>query len=260
VRVRPRASLVAASGWAALVTAGLAIWTAYELGIFSDGWRPWLPWLPWLACALPPAAAGALCLARPRHVATAGPAAVFASCTVAGAYALGIPVGNHGLALAAAVLLLVCAAVTVIISGTITVVMISLSGTVKPRRAAVWTVAGLVFAAVQIPSPLALNGGPIQTVFAGNTRGEDAISVGILVLLAAPLVTAGLVSARVAAVIAVAWLPGAAAQMLGWYVFRINILHVDAWYYVSWIAWLAVAILALAQARQWRVDDQPPEH
>ena len=257
-QVRPRRALVAASGWFALVTGGIAIWVAYELGVFSDGWRPWLPWLPWLACALPLAVAGVVCLTRSRRGTTTGPAAVFAACAVAGAYAVGVPAGRHGLALAAAVLLLVCAAGALIISATITAVMISISGALSRRRAAMWTAAGLVFAAVQIPSSVTVTGGPIQTVFPGNTSGGDAATVCTLLLLAVPLVTAGRASARVATVIAVAWLPGAAAQMLGWYVFRISILHVDAWYYVSWLVWLAVAILAIAEAQRWRADEHSP--
>jgi hypothetical protein len=256
----PRHVLVAASGWAALVTAAIGIWMAYEAGVFGDGWRPWYPWLPWLAAVLPPAAAGVLCLARPRQAAITGPAAVFSSCAVAAAYASGLPAGRNGVALAAALLLLLVAGASVVISAVVTAVMISLSSTISRRRAAVWATAGLLFAAIQIPSPLVLHGQPIQTAFAGNSSGGDAVTVCALVLLAAPLVTAGLASARLATVIAVAWLPGAAAQMLGWYVFRIYGLHADQWFYVSWVVWSAVAILALAEAGRWRADTRssPP--
>ncbi len=91
--------LVAVSGLAAVLTAAAAIWVAAQLGIASADW------LPWLGCALPPAAAGGLCLAR-RPAGSTGPAAVFASCAVAGASALRIPAGHGGLVLAAAVVLL----------------------------------------------------------------------------------------------------------------------------------------------------------
>jgi hypothetical protein len=240
--VRPRQGLIIASGWAALLTGGVGIWVATELRIAGPGW------LPWLACALPPTAAGTLCLARHRATSTA-PAAVFASCAVAGAYAVQIPDGRSGLVLAASISLLICAAAAVVISAIVTAVMISISGTVSHRRAALWTAAGLVFVALSIPSPVYFAGGPIQTIFAGNTGGEDATAVCNLVLLALPLVVAGLASARIATVIAAAWLPAAAAQPLGWYVFRIDILSLDAWFYVSWLAWLAIAVLALAEAR-----------
>jgi hypothetical protein len=252
--VRPRPALVVATGWAAISTGCVAIWVAYEIGVFSDGWRPWLPWLPWLACALPPAAVGVLCLIRPRQAAAAGPAAVFAACAATAAYALAVPIGRQGLALAAAVLLLLCAGVSVIISATITAVMVSVTGGVSGRRLAAWTAAGLAFAGVQIASPLTVTGGPIQTVFAGSSGGGDADIAGTLVLLAVPLVIAGLGSARLATVIAIAWLPGAAAQMIGWYIFRPSFLHVDAWWYLSWLVWLAVVVLALAEARGWRAQ------
>lgn len=133
--------------------------------------------------------------------------------------------------------------------------MISISGAVSPRRRAVWTGAGLVFAAVLIPSPVYLTGEPIQTIFAGNTGGEDAVAVCTLALLAIPLVIAGLAPARMTAVMAVAWLPGAAAQLLGWLVFPISFLHIDAWYYLSWLVWLAVAVATLAETRAWRSAD-----
>jgi hypothetical protein len=243
-RVRPRRGLVTASGWAALLTSAAAIWLAAELKIAGAGW------LPWLACALPPAAAGGVCLAR-RPATSTGSAAVFASCIVAGAFVLQIPEGRHGLVLAASVFLLLCVGVSVIISATVTAVMISISGTVSPRRAVVWTAAALVFAAVSIPSPVYITGAPVQTIFAGNTGGENALAVCNLALIALPLVIAGLASARIATVIVVAWLPGAAAPLLGWFVFRFNIMHFAVWYYVGWLAWLAVAAMALAEARGW---------
>jgi hypothetical protein len=225
---RPRQGLTTASGSAAVLTGAVAIWVAFEIRIAGPGW------LPWVACALPPAAAGALCLAR-RRVTTTAPAAVFASCTAAGAYAVQIPSERTGLVLAASVVFLLCAGVAVVISAIVTAVMIT-SGAVSRRRAAVWTAAGLMFAALSIPSPVYVTGGPIQTIFTGNTRGEDAAAICSLVLLAVPLVVAGLADARIATVIAVAWLPEAAAQPLGWYVFWIQFLHLDVWYYVSWLA------------------------
>lgn len=111
---------------------------------------------------------------------------------------------------------------------------------------------GLVFAALSIPSPVYLTGGPIQTIFAGNTGGENTAAVCYLVLLALPLVVAGLASARMAAVIAVACLPGAAAQLLAWYFIPFPFTRLDAWYLVSWLAWLAIAVLTVAAARSWR--------
>ena len=243
--VRPRQSLITASGWAALLTGAVAFWAATELRVAST------EWLPWLVCALPPAAAGALCLAR-RRATSMAPAAVFASCAVTAAIAVQVPENRSGLALAAAVLLALCAGVAVVISAIVTVVMAALSGTVSGRRAAVWAAAGLGFAALSIPSPVYLVGGPIQTIFAGNTDGENTAAVCYLVLLALPLVVAGLASARMAAVIAVAWLPGATAQLLSWYFIRFTFTRLDAWYLVSWLAWLAIAVLTVAEARSWR--------
>lgn len=248
-RVRPRRGLVTASGRAALLTSAAAIWLAAELKIAGAGW------LPWLACAVPPAAAGVLCLAQ-RPATSTGPAAVFASCTVAGAFALQIPEQRHGLVLAASVFLLLCAGVSVIISATITAVMISISDTVSRRRVMVWTAAALVYAAVSIPSPVYVTGAPVQTILAGNTGGENALAVCTLVLIALPLVITGLASGRIATVMVLAWLPGAAAELLGWYVFRFNFIHLDVWYYVSWLAWLAVAVVALMETRSWRSGDR----
>jgi hypothetical protein len=202
---------------------------------------------------LPPAAAGVLCLTRRQQAASTGTAAVFASCAGAGAYALGLPAGHHGLVLAASVLLLVCAGVSLVIAGIITAVMISISGAAAARRAALWTGAALLLIAVSIPSPVYFAGNPIQTVFAGNTGGEDALTVSAMLLLALPLVVIGLAPARTATGMVVAWLPEAAAPLLAWYVFRLNILHLDAWYYVGWFVWLAVAVLALAETRRWRL-------
>ncbi len=250
--VRPRQSLVIASGWAALLTGAVAVWLATELRIAGIGW------LPWLAIALPPAAAGGLCLAR-RPPSSTGPAAVFASCTAAAANALQIPEGHHSLALVASLLLLLCAGASVIISATITAVMISISGAVSRQRAAAWTAAGLVFAALSIPSPVYFTGGPIQTIFEGNTGGENAVAVCTLVLLAVPLVVTGLASGRMAIVLVVAWLPEAAAQLLGWYVFRFNLLRVDAWFYMSWLALLAIAALAVAEVRKGSGNHSPSQ-
>jgi hypothetical protein len=243
VHIRPRQSLVIACAWAALLTGAVAVWMATELRVTSSDW------LPWLAIALPPVAAGGLCLARRRLLTSTGPAAVFASCTAAGANTLQLPEGQHGLGLAVAMLLLLCAGVSVILSAAITVFMISISGAASRRRAAVWTAAGLIFAALSIPSPVYVTGGPIRTIFTGNTGGENAAAACTLALLAIPLVVAGLASGRMATVLVVAWLPEAVARLLSWYVLRLSFLHFDRWYYVSWLAWLAIAVLALAEAR-----------
>jgi len=243
--VRPRQSLITASGWGGLLTAVAAIWVATELRVAGT------EWLPWLACALPPAAAGELCLAR-RRATSMAPAAVLASCAVTGANAVQVPDGRSGHVLVASVLLVFCAGVTVVTSAIVTGVMVGTSGAVSRRRAVMWPAAGLVFAALSIPSPVYVTGGPIRTIFAGNTGGENAATVCYLVLLALPLVVAGLASARMAAVIAVAWLPGAAVQPLAWYFVPFPVTRLDAWYLVSWLAWLAVAVLTLAEARSWR--------
>jgi hypothetical protein len=242
--VRPRRSLIIAGGWAALMTAALAIWVAAELRIEGPGW------LPWLAIALPPAISGALCLAR-RWASSLAPVAVFASCAVMAANVILVPDGRTGVVLAASVLLLLCTGVAVVISAITVAVLVTMPGSFSRRRAATWTAAGLIFAALSIPSPVYVASGPIQTIFAGNTRGENAAAVCNLVLLALPLVVAGLADARIAAAIALAWLPEAAAQPLSWYVFLPSLLHLDVWYYVSWLAWLAIAALASAQAYGW---------
>jgi hypothetical protein len=243
--VRPRQGLITASAWGALLTGTVAIWVATELRTAGLGW------LPWLACALPAAVAGAVCLAR-RRASSAAPAAVFASCAVAGAYAVQTPNGRNGLVLTAAVLLLLCAGVAVVVSAVVTAVLISISDAISRRRATVWTAAGLIFVALSIPSPVYFTGSPIQTIFAGNTGREDATTICYLVLLALPLVVAGLASARMAAVMAIAWLPAAAGQLLSSYIFQSNFLHLDAWYYASWLPWLAIAALTLAEARNWQ--------
>jgi hypothetical protein len=221
--VRPRQGLITASAWGALLTGTVAIWVATELRTAGRGW------LPWLACALPAA-----------------------SCAVAGAYAVQTPNGRNGLVLTAAVLLLLCAGVAVVVSAVVTAVLISISDAISRRRATVWTAAGLLFVALSIPSPVYFTGSPIQTIFAGNTGGEDATTICYLVLLALPLVVAGLASARMAAVMAIAWLPAAAGQLLSSYIFQSNFLHLDAWYYASWLPWLAIAALTLAEARNWQ--------
>jgi len=241
---RPRQSLITASGWAALLTAAFAIWVAAELGIAGPGW------VPWSAIALPPAAAGALCLVR-RGANSMAPAAVFASCALTAGYAAEVPDGRTGLVLASAVLLLLCAGVTTVISAILTAVLITSSGAFSRRRAAMWSAAGLIFAALSIPSPVYVTGGPIQTIFAGNTGGENAAAVCNLVLLAVPLAAAGLAGPRIAIVIAVAWLPEAAAQPLAWYVFLPSFLRLDVWYDVSWLVWLAIAVLTVTQAYSW---------
>jgi hypothetical protein len=180
------------------------------------------------------------------------PAAVFASCAVTSANAVQIPDGRSGYVLVASVLLLLCAGVTVVISAVVTAVLVGTSGAITRRRTMLWPAAGLVFAALSIPSPVYIAGGPIRTIFAGNTAGENAATVCYLVLLALPLLVAGLASARMAAVIAVAWLPGATVQPLAWYFIPFPFTRLDAWYLVSWLAWLAIAALALAEARSWR--------
>jgi hypothetical protein len=150
------------------------------------------------------------------------------------------------------VLLLLCAGLAVVTSAIVTAVLISICGSISRRRATVWTAAGLIFVALSIPSPVHFAGIAIQTIFAGNTAGEDATTVCYLILLALPLVVAGLASARMAAVMAVAWLPAAAGQLLSPYILQSNVLRLDAWYYVSGLAWLAIAVLMLAQARSWQ--------
>jgi hypothetical protein len=119
--VRPRQGLITASGWGALLTGAVAILAAIALRAAGIGW------LPWLACALPATAAGALCLTRRRATSTA-PLAVFATCAVAGGYAVQIPDGRSGLALATSVLLVLCAVMAVVIAGIVTAVMIATSG------------------------------------------------------------------------------------------------------------------------------------
>ncbi len=113
------------------------------------------------------------------------------------------------------------------------------------RRAAALIAAALVFTAVSIPSPVRITGSPIRTVFAGGSA-DIALTAGSLVLMALPLAVSGLAAARMTAVMVAAWLPRAAAPLLGWYVFQAAFLHLDVWYYVSWLGWLAVALLALA--------------
>ncbi len=224
--VRPRESFVAASGWAALLTAAFAIWVAVESRIYGPGW------LLWLAAGVPPAVAGALCLAW-RRATSMTPAAVLASCAVVSAVAVQLPEGRSGVVVVASVLLLICAGVTVVISGIVTAVLIGISGSLSRWRATLWVAAGLVFAALSIPSPVYFIGSPIQTIFEGNTTRENAAEVCYLVLLALPLLVAGLASARLAVVIAVAWLAEAVPQLLGWYVNLDNVVRLDAWHYVN---------------------------
>jgi hypothetical protein len=238
----PHQILITVSGSAALLAGAAAIWVAIELRITGPGW------LAWLACALPPAVAGALCLAR-RRAASVAPAAVFGSCTVTAANAVLVPAGRSGTVVTASLLLLLCAGVAIVSSAITTAVLIGSAGAFSRRRAVVWAAAGLVFAALAIPSPVYVTGGPIQTIFAGNTGSENAAAVCSLILLAVPLAVAGFSSARMAAVVAVAWLPGAAAQPISWYVFMVRFLHLDVWYYATWLVWLAIVALTLVEAR-----------
>jgi len=80
--------------------------------------------------------------------------------------------------------------------GLVTAIMISISGTISRRRAVAWTAAALVFTAVSIPSPVYVTGGPIQTIFAGNTTSENAVTVFSLLLIAVPLLMTGLACAE----------------------------------------------------------------
>lgn len=242
-RARASVGVLTAAATAALVTGALVIWLAAALHISGLGW------LPWLVLALSPAAAGGFCLARRRYWRDAlAPAAVFGSCVAA--VGTCVPVGplQRGTVLTVIALIAVAGGAAAVAAA----IAIRALQPQTPRsgmRLRLWCAAAVLVTAASIPSPAYFPPGPIGTVFTGDSAGQGIAVVLGLLLLALPLVAAGLVPARTSIAIAAGWLPVASAQLLAGPIIQTAPASLDAWYYLSWLPWLAVAVLAVATAR-----------
>lgn len=243
---RAPGAMLTIGGVAAVFAGALVVWLALELHIRGSAW------LPWAVLALPPALAGAVCLARRgRWRDAAGPAAVFGSCVAA--VGVCVPIGSLQ---RGAVMTLI--AVLAVIGGLAAVAAAIALRALQPAGLAggahlrVWWGAAIAVTALSIPSPAYFPPGPIGTVFTGDSGGQDAAVITSLLLLALPLLLAGLVPARTAVAIAAGWLPVASAQLIAGPIVQTAPARLDAWYYLSWLPWLAVALLALTVARASR--------
>jgi hypothetical protein len=250
-RGRASVGMLTAGGSAAVVTGALVIWLAVALQIRG------LAWLPWLLLALSPAAAGGFCLARRRHWRDAlAPGAVLGSCVAA--IGVCIPVGS----LQRGTVVTVIALLAVVGGAAAVAAAIALRALQPPARPSqvlpggmrlrLWWAAALLVTAASIPSPAYFPPGPIGTVFSGDSAGQGIAVVLGLLLVALPLVAAGLVPPRTSVAIAAGWLPVSTAQLIAGPVIQTAPASLDAWYYLSWLPWLAVVLLALAAARTSR--------
>jgi hypothetical protein len=255
-RARASVGVLTAAGTAAMATGALVIWLAVALQIRGPAW------LPWLLLALSPAAAGGVCLARRRHWRDAfAPGAVLGSCVAA--IGVCVPVGS----LQRGTVVTVIALLAVVGGGGAVAAAIALRA-LQPRvwqprvrqprvlagggRLRLWWAAALLVTAASIPSPAYFPPGPIGTVFTGDSAGQDIAVVLGLLLVALPLVVAGLVPARTSVAIAAGWLPVIVAQLIAGPIIQTAPASLDAWYYLSWLPWLAVVLLAIAAARTSR--------
>jgi len=238
--------MLTTAGLAAVLTGALVVWLAVELRIRGT------VWLPWTILALPPAAAGVVCLAwRSRWHDAAGPAAVLGGCVAA--VGVCVPVGplQRGAAMTIVAVLAVAGG-TGAVAAVVALRALQPPALARGSRLRLWWAAAVMVTVLSVPSPAYFPPGPIGTVFTGDSPGQAA-AVGIgLLLLALPLLAAGVVPARTSAAIAACWLPVAAAQLIAGPVVQTAPASLDAWYYLSWLPWLAVALLALAEARASR--------
>jgi hypothetical protein len=239
-RRRTSARLSAVSGLAAVLAGVLVLVLALELRIRGLGW------LPWVVLALAPAAAGVLCLSRGKR-ASYTPGAVFGSCTAV--IGVTVPVGlwRDGAITAVIAVLAVAAGIAAV---TATLALRAAHGRLVSRtpRLRGWCAAAVVVTAVSVPSPVYFPPGPIGTVFTGGTGSQNVVVAIGLLLAALPLVAAGLVPRRTSAAIAAGWLPVAVAQLIAGPVIQTAPARLDAWYFVSWLPWLAVVALAVSAA------------
>jgi hypothetical protein len=250
------AGLVTACGLAALLTAVLVVCLVLQLqlrGVWQLPWtlvvRFWRTYLPPIAWAVPPLAAGALCLRR-RRVSRFAAAAVFGSCAPLLGMAVQEPAtGLRGAVIPISVLLAVAAGAATLAAA----ILIGRFARRSRRGLVLWCAVAAAFTAVSIPSPVSGGGPlqpfPIQTVFTGDTHEQAVTAVIGLLFAAVPLIAAGLVSARAAAAIMAGWLPVVAGNLLSYLAYQFLPFRVDFWFYVGCLAWLAVAGLALFQAR-----------
>jgi hypothetical protein len=242
LRARASVGVLTAGGAAALATGALVGWLAAALHITGTAW------LPWLVLALSPAAAGGFCLARRRHWRDAlAPAAVLGSCVAA--VGVCVPVGS----LQRGTVIVVIALLAVAGGGAAVAAAIALRALQPPAvgggaRLRLWIAAAVLVTAASIPSPAYFPPGPIGTIFTGDSAGQDVAVVLGLVLVALPLVVAGLVPARTSVAIAAGWLPVGIAQLIAGPIIQTAPASLDAWYYLSWIPWLAVLVLAARAA------------
>ena len=228
------------TGAAGLIAGVLLVVLAVELRISGADW------LPWIVLALAPAIAGGLCLARDAR-AVHGPAAVFGSCTAV--VGVTIPVGLWRDGAVIAVIAVLAAAAGV---GAVSAAIVLRAGHARSGigivRLPPWCAVAALLIIVSIPSPAYFPPGPIGTIFTGNTASQNVVAAVGLLLVALPLVVAGLVRPATSAAIAAGWLPVAVAQLIAGPIIQTAPASLDVWYYLSWIPWLAVAALAAGSA------------
>jgi hypothetical protein len=245
---------VTACGLAALLTGILVVCFSLQTQLRGITQVPWTTavlesFLSPIAWAAPPLAAGALCLRR-RRVSRLAPAAVFGSCAPLFGMAVQQPAaGLQGAVVLISVLLAMAAGVATLAAAVLT----GRFARQSRRSVVLWCAVAVAFTAVSIPSPVSfppvqIQPFPVQTIFSGDTHAQLITAVLGLLFAAVPLIAAGLVSARAAAAIMAGWLPVMAGGLLSELLFP-GLDRVDFWFYVACLAWLAVAVLALAQAR-----------
>lgn len=238
--LRASARLSAVGGLAALIAGVLVLVLALELRIRGAAW------LPWILIALAPATAGGLSLSKGRR-AVYGPAAVFGSCTAVIGVTVPVGIWRSG-AVIAVIAALAAASGAGAVAAALAVRVTQAPVLTSNRRLVAWCAAAAAVAVLSVPSPAYFPPGPIGTVFTGDTGSQDIVVVVGLLLVALPLIAAGLVAPRISAAIAAGWLPVAVAQLIAGPIIQTAPASLDAWYYLTWLPWLAVAVLALSAA------------
>jgi hypothetical protein len=238
--LRASARLSAVGGLAALIAGVLVLVLALELRIRGAAW------LPWILIALAPATAGGLSLSKGRR-AVYGPAAVFGSCTAVIGVTVPVGIWRSG-AVIAVIAALAAASGAGAVAAALAVRVTQARVLTSNRRLVAWCAAAAAVAVLSVPSPAYFPPGPIGTVFTGDTGSQDFVIVVGLLLVALPLIAAGLVAPRISAAIAAGWLPVAVAQLIAGPIIQTAPASLDAWYYLTWLPWLAVAVLALIAA------------
>jgi hypothetical protein len=243
---RASARLSGVTGTASLVTGVLLVVLAVELRISGADW------LPWIVLALAPAIAGGLCLSRNQR-AMHGPAAVFGSCTAVVGVTVPVGLGRDGAVTAVIALLAVAGGI-----GAVTAAIVLRTAHARSPIDAVrlppWTAVAALVIIVSIPSPAYFPPDRIGTIFTGNTGSQNVVVAIGLLLVALPLVVAGLVRPATSAAIAAGWLPAAVAQLIAGPIIQTAPARLDIWYYLSWLPWVAVAALAATAAGLFKPD------